>query len=674
VQGVINTLRPLLLGGLLLAVPFAVSPAKNVKPDPNGLAPHAVQDLAYGDVLFYFFEDDYFDSITRLLAARQLGRIPHTPDEAELLLGGLYLSLGEHVEAGRIFEALLNKNTSEFVRNRAWFYLGKVWYQRGYLEESEHALRQVSDKMDPRINAERYMLLAQLMMRQGRYDEAITALGGWHGAPDWTAYAQFNLGIALVRRNRLPEAIPYLDRVGNMQTRSEELLALKDKANLALGFALLQAQRAAEAKPILQRVRLEGPYSSRALLGVGWADAGMGEFKRALVPWMELRKRSLLDSAVQESFLTVPYAYAQLSAMGQAAEFYNSAIESFDSELKRIDDSIEAIRSGKLLDRLLNDDKKDTLTWYWQLTTVPNAPESRYLYALLASNEFQEGLKNYRELNFMSRNLDDWRDDVSAYDDMLDTRQEAYNRRVPKADAVLAATNLDGLTQKRVDFESRINEIEKSNDVAALGTPEEQKTWARLRRVEEYLTAHADDPDLSDMREKHRLMKGVMYWRLSESFKARLWNERRSVKELEGQLKETQKRAVLVRQARVGTTLTTGRYAARVAAVRARIDQLHERMADISERQNLYLQSLAIRELQGQKQRIETYELQARYELAAIYDRTSNGPPKARPSTPPTAPQDTPPNSPPLTPPNSPPLTPPTAPQDPPPDPPTVKP
>ena len=644
-QGLINTLRPLLLGGLLLAVPFAASPAKNVKPDPNGLAPHAVQDLAYGDVLFYFFEDDYFDSITRLLAARQLGRIPHTPEEAELLLGGLYLSLGEHVEAGRIFEALLNKNTSEFVRNRAWFYLGKVWYQRGYLEESERALRQVSDKMDPRINAERYMLLAQLMMRQARYDEAITALGSWHGPPDWTAYAQFNLGVALVRRDRLAEAITYLDRIGNMQTRSEELLALKDKANLALGFALLQAQRAAEAKPILQRVRLEGPYSSKALLGVGWADAGMGDYKRALVPWLALRKRSLLDSAVQESFLTVPYAYAQLSAMGQAAESYNSAIASFDGELKRIDDSIEGIRSGKLLDRLLDDDKKDTLTWYWQLTTVPNAPESRYLYALLASNEFQEGLKNYRELNFMSRNLEDWRGDVSAYDDMIDTRQEAYNRRVPKANAVLAATDLDGLTQKRVDFESRINEIEKSNDVAALGTPEEQQTWARLKHVEEYLAAHTDDPDLNEMRDTYRLMKGVMYWRLSESFKARLWNERRSVKELERHLKETQKRAVLVRQALAGTPLTTGGYASRVSAVRARIDQLLDRMADVSQRQNLFLQSLAIRELEGQKQRIETYELQARYELAAIYDRTSNGPSNAPPKTAPKAPPDAPPQA-----------------------------
>jgi tetratricopeptide (TPR) repeat protein len=609
---------------LLFALPWTCGEAKNIKPDPDGLAPHPVEDLSYGDVLFYFYEDDYFDSITRLLAARQLQRVPHTREEAELLLGGLYLSLGEHVEAGRIFQDLLNKSTSEAVRNRAWFYLGKVWYQRGYLDESERALHEVSDKIDPRINAERYMLLAQLEMQQGRYDDAITALENWHGAPDWTAYAQFNLGIALVRQGRLPDAIRYLDRVGQLNVRGEEMLSLRDKANLALGFALLQAQRAAEARPILQRVRLEGPYSSKALLGVGWADAGVGEFKRALVPWLALRKRDLLDSAVQESFLTVPYAYLQLSATGQAADNYTSAISSFDAEMKRIDDSIEEIRNGKLLDRLLTDDKQDTLTWLWQLQKLPDAPESRYLYQLLASNDFQEGLRNYRELNYMSRNLADWRESVSAYDDMLDTRQEKYRQRLPAAEAALKGTDLDALNKKRVDFESRINEIEKSNDVAALGTPEEQQTWARLKRIEEFLAAHADDPDLAEMREKHRLLKGVMYWRLSQSFRARLWNERRAVKELEASIKDTQKQAVLVTQARRTMPANDGGFVTRVGAVRARIDELQRRLAETSLKQNQYLQLLAIRELQTQKQRIEAYQVQARYELAAIYDRASN--------------------------------------------------
>jgi hypothetical protein len=517
------------------------------------------------------------------------------------------------------------------VRNKAWFYLGKVWYQRGYLQESERALRQVSDKIQPRISAERYMLLAQLMLREERYDDAIAALSAWRGPPDWTAYAQFNLGVALVRKGRLSDAIPHLDQVGRMETSSEELMALRDKANLALGFALLQAERAAEARPILERVRLDGPYSSKALLGVGWADSSLGEFKRALVPWLALRKRNLLDSAVQESYLTVPYAYNQLGATGQAAEFYNTAIDSFDAELKRIDDSIEQIRSGNLLDRLLNDDKKNTLTWYWQLKTLPDAPESRYLYQLLAGNEFQEGLKNYRELSFMSRNLDDWRESLSAFNDMLDTRQQAYNDRVPKADAVLAATDLDALAKKRVDFESRINEIEKSNEVAALGTPQEQQNWARLKRIEDYVAMHPDDPDLADMRDRLRLLKGVMYWRLSESFRARLWNERRSVKELEASLVETQKRAVLVKQARLGMPSNTGAFETRVTAVRARMDQLQERLTALSERQNRFLQALAIRELQAQKQRIEVYQIQARYELAAIYDKATQPKPKARP-------------------------------------------
>jgi hypothetical protein len=47
--------------------------------------------------------------------------------------------------------------------------------------------------------------------------------------------------------------------------------------------------------------------------------------------------------------------------------------------------------------------------------------------------------------------------------------------------------------------------------------------------------------------------------------------------------------------------------------------------------QNRFLQALAIRELEGQKERIATYQIQARYELAAIYDRAANEKPKATP-------------------------------------------
>jgi len=57
---------------------------------------------------------------------------------------------------------------------------------------------------------------------------------------------------------------------------------------------------------------------NRLLLGVGWADAAQGDYKGALVPWTELHGRNLLDSAVQEAYLAVPYAFGKLRAMASS--------------------------------------------------------------------------------------------------------------------------------------------------------------------------------------------------------------------------------------------------------------------------------------------------------------------------------------------------------------------
>jgi hypothetical protein len=45
-------LRGLIAGAFLLCAPVGAGIAENVKPDPNGLAPHEIKDLFYGDVLF----------------------------------------------------------------------------------------------------------------------------------------------------------------------------------------------------------------------------------------------------------------------------------------------------------------------------------------------------------------------------------------------------------------------------------------------------------------------------------------------------------------------------------------------------------------------------------------------------------------------------------------------
>ena len=606
------------------AIAMAAAPASARRHDPEKLPDTRIRDLHYGDVLFYFYQDDDFEALTRLTAYQHWNLLSHHEAEGQLLLGGLYLSLGMHNAAGERFQTLLTDDVPTGVRNRAWFYLAEIWYARGYLDEAEAALRKINGRMSPELEAQREHLFANVLMHQGHFDEAIRLLASARGASVWSAYARFNLGVALVRKDRLRDADPFLTGVGTMYAQSQEMLALKDRANLALGFAYLQAKEPEKARQALERVRLNGPYSNKALLGTGWANAALGDYRTALAPWMELRDRNVLDAAVQESYLAVPYAFGKLNANAQSAEYYENAVESFNAEDTRLDGAIERIRNGNLLEQALASDKDARYGWFWQLKEVPEAPESRYLYTLLAGHDFQEGLKNYRDLTFMSHMLDRWGDSMEAFGDMTDTRERAYAERLPRADALLASGAADKLQRRREDLENRVNTIEKDQDVAALGSADEREQWARIQRLEASLAGASDTPESAELRDRLRLVKGVLFFRLNDSFKARMWQQQRTIKDLDLALREVQSRWIRVDRARKSVPTNTGEFAARVAALKERIDALQGRLAASEKKQTVYLAQVAIQELEQQKNRLATYQVQARFALATMYDRAAN--------------------------------------------------
>lgn len=614
-------MRALLLAVLAL---LAATLASARRHDPEKLPEIRIRDLHYGDALFYFYQDDDFEALTRLLAYEHWQRLPHHEDEAQLLLGGLYLSLGMHNEAGERFQRLLTNDVPTGVRNRAWFYLAQVWYARGYLDKADAALRKVNGRMSPDLEAQKELLFGNVLMHEGRFDEAIRLLSGWRGGPVWSAYARFNLGVALVRNNRLSDADPFLSSVGSMLADTRELAALRDRANLALGFAYLQANQPDKARPALQRVRLNGPYSNKALLGTGWADAALGDYQGALTPWLELRNRNVLDAAVQESYLAVPYAFGKLNANAQSAEYYESAVTSFETENGRIDEAIARIAKGDLLERVLAKDREARYGWFWQLKNLPDAPESRYLYAVLAGHDFQEGLKNYRDLVYMSGTLDRWGDSMVAFQDMIDTREHAYAERLPRADALLASGAVQKLQQRHVALESELSTIEARHDVAALGTDPEREQWARVQRVEAALAGAPDSPENTELRARLALVKGVLFYRLNDAYGARLWQEHRGLKDLSLALHEAQSRWIRVERARKNVPVNTGEFAARVAALKTRIDALQARLAATQHKQSGYLAQVAVHELEQQKERLATYQVQARFALASMYDRAAH--------------------------------------------------
>jgi lipopolysaccharide biosynthesis regulator YciM len=624
-------MRALLLAALVALLATAPG-AEARRHDPEKLSEGHIRDLHFGDVLFLYFQQDDphdFEALTRILAYQHWGRMPHHAEDAQLIAGSLYLQEGMHNEAGAIFERLLTANVSSGVRNRAWLYLGQVWYARGYYDKAEGALRKVNGRMSPDYQAQKELLLANVLMHQGRYDEAIQLLAGWRGSPQWSAYARFNLGVALVRDNRMADADPFLSGVGTMLAPTPELAALKDRANLALGFAYLQANQPERARPALERVRLSGPYSNKALLGTGWAEAALGDYQGALTPWMELRSRDVLDAAVQESYLAVPYAFMKLNANAQSAQYYESAVTSFDAENAQLDAAIAHIHQGDMLHEVLasstprNPDTPVLHGWFRDLKSLPRTAEAPYLYAVLAGHDFQEGVKNYRDLVYLDGTLERWGDSMDAYQDMIETRERAYAERLPKVDALLASGSLQQLQQRNVSLENQLRTIEAQRNVAALGTETERSQWERMQRVESGLAGLPDSPDSADVRARLALVKGVLYYRLNDAYGARAWQEHRSLKDLSLALHEAQSRWIRVERARHNVPQNTGEFAARVASLRERIATLEARLAATEERQSAYLAQIAVQELEQQKSRLATYEVQARFALATMYDRAA---------------------------------------------------
>ena len=103
----------LVLGAAAAWTVQAEEPARDAPPAKK------IRDLDYGDVLFHFFQDDYFESLVRLEVNTDFNRMTHHAAEAALLSGGLYLSLGLHQEAERIFDRLLAGPVAPSVRDRA---------------------------------------------------------------------------------------------------------------------------------------------------------------------------------------------------------------------------------------------------------------------------------------------------------------------------------------------------------------------------------------------------------------------------------------------------------------------------------------------------------------------------------------------------------------------------
>jgi hypothetical protein len=174
-----------------------------------------------------------------------------------------------------------------------------------------------------------------------------------------------------------------------------------------------------------------------------------------------------------------------------------------------------------------------------------------------------------------------------------------------------------------VELESELLAIERGEDVVALGTAKEQATWRTLTAMEPKLARLPDDAATAEIRTKHRFLKGLLLWDLRRDYKARLWAEKKNLAELDRELRQAQRRHHQVSSARDDWPEKFAGLTARIDGLRPRVLGLKSTADAALVRQQGFLQDIAIAELEAQRDRLNTYMVQARFALAAVYDRAA---------------------------------------------------
>ena len=602
----------------------------------GAVRPHQeLRDIFYGEILFHAYQDDYFEAISHLdielgqyrgLDEPELDTLHWHRGQAEFAVGDLELYYRMHLRAGRAIETVLASNVPESERNEAAFRLARLYYRKQDYENALHAIELIKGEIPKKIRNDEQFLRAQIYVSVGKFNEAIDILRKLRGASNnaYGGYIEYNLAMAYLQTAKTEQAISTLDDLGKVISDEPAVLALKDKGNLKLANYYLDGGDPEKAGFYFSRIRLDGPFSNKALLGAGWVEVAQKRFDRALVPWTLLHEREQTNISVQEAMMAVPYAYSKLDVHGKAAIMYGKAMDIFANEIDSLDASIKSIREGKFLTALVSKQGEKDKNWVVNLRELPDSPETRYIMELMASHDFQESLKNYKDLADLRENLTIWLHSLGVYEDIIELRRRYYEPLLPQIETQFK--KLDSRMRLRIEQRDRVNE--RINSLLILRRPEYLATAGELALMDRLTRMKVDieaNPTSAteDVLYRMKRLSGILDWRLRSEFDERLTKAYKNLKDLDAVIDDLNKQYRAFVRTRQAATQSYQGYTIPIQQLRTQIQATQVKLKRIMARQGRLLEQMAIVELDKRRKRLEEYQIKARFALAESYDRAS---------------------------------------------------
>ena len=503
--------------------------------------------LSFGGIIFDYYSDRRFGSLTSLLVNRETGLFNEDTEYAELLLGDLYVDFGLAPEAEEIFDRLLQRDILAQTRAETWLHKASLDYRSGNIDSAIRILegphmRALRDEVQSR----RRLMLANAYMQQEKFSEAMKHLNEVPSGGSAIAYATYNMGVAQIRTGAIDEGIRVLMRAVNLPTGDEEINALKDRAALAIGLTELQRGNPTQARNALLRVRADGPFSNEALMALGLANYERGEPRSALPLWLELVRRDHGHTSVQEALMLAPRAYEDLGAIPQALAGYQYAAESFRRELREVELAIRNIDRENWISSLLDESDRQDINQdpmgYLTSQGIALGQEMHYLHQLFASHSFAENFRQYQQLQRLRELLLRWANELPAL-------RETHANRQNKLDTVLPTVRarLVEISRKQQQVAEQAQDVAMSipyhldiDDTLDLASVPRAIMWQRIQELEALARSSGNRRD----QERLRRVRGLLLWDIAHDAEEHREEQREQSNSL---LEETEIAALRIR-------------------------------------------------------------------------------------------------------------------------------
>jgi hypothetical protein len=582
-------------------------------------AAETVQSLRYGASLFHFYQRDYFNALTELMAGQQLDALGAHTEGAEMLRGGMALSYGMDREAAAIFESEIETTYDSVNKDHAWFYLGKLAWQRGELGRTLDSLSRMDPAYEGPLVLEANYLHASALIKHGDASRAADIWGDMPYKSLWRRHLGYNLGANHAVQGDWWKASHYFSTVSKALSDSTEERELADKANTAAGYAFLSSGEFEKSSDEFRKVRLSGSYTTRALLGYGWSALEQGDYLAALGPWQQLAEGSILDDSVREGLLAVPYAYGRLDRPAVALEKYQFAHAQYAQALTDLNRAIKAFQEEPL-GSLLGIEEQGSADWLFDQDILPSGEHSPYVEHLVAQHGFQVALRELNDLYSVAAQLSRAQKRLDVLVE-VDAHQQAVWTSVAEEDR---RNKLAGRQQELAlsynSLKEKLQQAIAQNDGRQLAPAEQAERWTRLERAE----ALADNVGQQEKySQRLRLIRGLMTWSDNEEFPARAWRTQVSINELDALTVETVRALQQVDEAVASQKQSS--FAPRIAHLIGEVDANSGLVQVSIARSEMQLRQLAVAELEQQAEQLARAMGQSQLAIAQIHDSGREG-------------------------------------------------